>query len=72
MMSLYKSALNREYRITHVPELGILKGLGVRKGTRLQPVHRYFLGGPVLVIVDGAYSVALGKDAALQIQVEGL
>ena len=39
-------------------------------GTEVTVKNRYALGGPVLLRVEGAYDLALGKDIARQITVK--
>ena len=49
------------------PGIGLLKNLGLRAGTKITLQNRYALGGPVLLRVEDAYSIAIGKDIAKQI-----
>ena len=56
--------------MTSIPDIRLLKNLGLRAGTRVKIQNRYALGGPVLLRVEGAYSIALGKDIAEQISVQ--
>jgi len=55
-----------------VPDIGLLQSLGVRAGTQVTVQNRYALGGPVLLRVEGTFSVAVGKDIARQIAVREL
>ena len=60
----------RTFQVTSVPNIGLLKNMGLRTGANITVQNRYSLGGPVLLRIEGAYSVALGKDIALQIGVK--
>jgi len=53
--------------VVGVPDIGLLDGMGVRVGTQIQIQHRYGWGGPVLLRVEDAYTIAIGKDIARQI-----
>ena len=68
-LNLYKANKNSDFQVVSVPEIGLLENLGVRTGTQITLRNRYALGGPVLLRVEGAYSIALGKDIAKQITV---
>ncbi|MCL2036583.1 MAG: ferrous iron transport protein A [Oscillospiraceae bacterium] len=71
-ISLYgtkKSDRKREYIIVSVPDDGLLKNLGIRDEVRVRVLNRYVFGGPVLLRVEDAYTVAIGKDIAKQIMV---
>jgi hypothetical protein len=63
-INLYLARKKSEYIITEIPEIPLLNSLGIRSGTRIKLLNRYVLGGPVLLRVEGAYTVALGKDIA--------
>jgi len=67
--SLYEAAKMETFQVVAMPAIGLLESLGLRTGTRITLQNRYALGGPVLLRVEGAYSVALGKDIARQITV---
>ena len=43
--------------------------MGLRIGTNILVQNRYAMGGPVLLTVEGAYSIAIGKDIAQQVAV---
>lgn len=68
-MNLYDAKEKGDFQIVSVPEIGLLKNLGVHAGTNIAVQNRYALGGPVLLRVEGAFTVALGKDVARQITV---
>jgi len=68
-MSLYEAKKKGMFQVTSVPDIGLLEHLGLRVGTQIAVQNRYALGGPVLLRVEGAYSIALGKDIAKQIGV---
>ena len=68
-MSLYEAKKAGTFQVASVPQIGLLEGMGLRIGTKVTVQNRYGLGGPVLLRVEGAYSVALGKDIAQQIAV---
>ena len=68
--NLYESKKMCDYEVASVPEIGLLQNLGLRVGTTITVQNRYILGGPVLLRVNGAYSVAVGKDIAIQIAVK--
>lgn len=67
--NLYSAEKSGKFQITHVPNIGLLENMGLRNGAQLTVQNRYIMGGPVLVRVEDAYSVALGKDIAIQIGV---
>ena len=68
-ISLYDAKKADILRIVAVPENDTLENLGLRVGTLVRIQNRYALGGPVLLRVEDAYSVAVGKDIARQITV---
>jgi len=68
-VNLYEVKPGGILQITSVPDISLLDSLGLRAGTQITILIRYKLGGPVLLRVEGAYSVALGKDIAQQISV---
>jgi len=72
VMSLYKAKMNTVFQVESVPDVGLLQNLGLRKGTKISIEHRYAFGGPVLLNIEDTFSVAVGKDIATQITVEGL
>jgi Fe2+ transport system protein FeoA len=69
LTNLYETKRNGTFRVMSVPGIGLLKNLGLRKGTKVTVKNRYSLGGPVLLWVEDAFSVAIGKDIATQIAV---
>ena len=68
--NLYQTKQHGSYQVTAVPNIALLKNLGLRVGTNVTVQNRYGMGGPVLLRVEKAFSVALGKDVAKQINVE--
>jgi hypothetical protein len=66
---LYEAKKKNEFIVAKTPDIALLKNLGIRAGTRIKIQHRYALGGPVLLWVEGTYTVAVGKDIAKQIEV---
>ncbi|MCL2842971.1 MAG: ferrous iron transport protein A [Oscillospiraceae bacterium] len=68
--NLYEMKSEGILQVTSVPDISLLDNLGLRAGTQVMILIRYKLGGPVLLRVEGAYSVALGKDIAQQISVQ--
>jgi len=68
--NLYAAGKEGMFQITSVPNIGLLENMGLRSGTKIAIQNRYALGGPVLLRVEDAYSVALGKDIAVQIGVK--
>jgi Fe2+ transport system protein FeoA len=69
VMSLYSAEKNNCYRVTAVPDVGLLKNLGLGVGTQVVVSQRYSWGGPVLLNVNDAFFVAVGKDIATEILV---
>jgi len=70
LTNLYEAKVNSSLQVASVPNIGLLKNLGVRCGTNVTVQNRYSLGGPVLLRVEDTYSVAIGKDVATQIAVK--
>ena len=68
--NLYNAKPTEMLQITYIPNIGMLEGLGLRYGTKLKIQNKYVFGGPVLLRVEEAFSIALGKDIATQIGVE--
>jgi len=69
-MSLYNAKINTPFQIVSIPDVELLKNLGVNISREVTIQNRYAFGGPVLLRVQGTYSVALGKDIASQILVK--
>jgi len=69
-VNLYSAKKTGTFQVVSVPDIGLLENLGLRTGTQVTLQNRYSLGGPVLLRVEDAYSVALGKDIAKQITVQ--
>ncbi|HHW06809.1 MAG TPA: ferrous iron transport protein A [Clostridia bacterium] len=67
--SVYHAPNNKNYVVRDVPNISLLKSLGIRKNSQVYKKRTYRLGGPVLLVVD-AREIALGKDIAEQIIVE--
>jgi len=68
-ISLYEAKKAGIFQIISIPNIGSLENLGLRIGTQVTIQNRYALGGPVLLRVKDAYSLALGKDIAKQVAV---
>jgi Fe2+ transport system protein FeoA len=69
MISLYTAQKGAAFTIAAVPNIALLAGMGLRVGSNIIVQHRYALGGPVLLRVEDTYTIALGKDVALHVQV---
>ena len=69
-INLYQAKKRGNFQVASVPQIPLLENMGLRIGTQITLQNRYALGGPVLLRVEGAYSVALGKEIAQQIAVE--
>ena len=69
-ISLYEAPKNNVLLVASIPQIQLLESMGLRTGTQVIVQNRYSLGGPVLLRVDGAYNLALGKDIAQQIAVK--
>jgi len=70
IINLYDAKTKGTFQVSAVPNIGLLQNLGLRIGTQVKIQNRYALGGPVLLHVDGAFVVAIGKDIATQIAVK--
>ena len=70
LTNLYEATIHKALEVVSVPSIGLLKNLGIRCGVNIVVENRYSFGGPVLLKVEGAYSVAIGKDIATQIAVK--
>jgi len=70
MINLYDAEKGRVFQVASVPGVGLLENIGLRVGARISIESRYAFGGPVLLRVENAFSVALGKDIATQISVK--
>ena len=68
-LNLYDGKINRLMQIVAMPDISLLKSLGLRLGTSIKIQNRYSLGGPLLLRVEDSFSVAVGKDVAKQISV---
>jgi Fe2+ transport system protein FeoA len=71
-MNLYSANKKNTYLVTYVPEIGLLKNLGIRVGTKIAVRQRYAFGGPILLNIEDSFFVAIGKDIATQIRVGAL
>jgi len=67
--NLYEIKNNAAFEVTSIPNIVLLENMGLRAGTQVTVQNRYGFGGPVLIRVDGTYSIAVGKDIATQITV---
>ncbi|MCL2055527.1 MAG: ferrous iron transport protein A [Oscillospiraceae bacterium] len=68
-INLYEAKKRGRLFVSSVPNVKLLENMGVRAGTQVTVQNRYAFGGPVLLRVEDAYSIALGKDLAKQISV---
>jgi len=68
-ISLYEAQKQGNFQVTSIPKIGLLENMGLRIGTNILVQNRYAMGGPVLLTVEGAYSIAIGKDIAQQVAV---
>ena len=57
------------YKIENLPDLHLLRVLGLRKGTDFMVQSKQPLGGPIVVKV-GNRSIAIAKDVAREIVVQ--
>ena len=69
-LSLYEAKEKVSLKVASLPQISLLENMGLRPGTQLSVQIRYALGGPVLLRVEDAYDLALGKDIARQIAVQ--
>jgi Fe2+ transport system protein FeoA len=69
MQSLYEVDKCRKIAIKSVPDISLLNNLGIHAGTLVTVQNRYAFGGPVVLRVEEAYTVAIGKDVAKQVMV---
>jgi len=67
--SLYKAKTDNIYSVSAVPEVELLRSLGIRAGATLRVICHYPLGGPTLVCVEDSSTVAVGKDIASLVSV---
>ena len=68
-INLYEAKKSSSLQVASIPQIQLLENMGLRIGTQVTVQNRYALGGPVLLRVEGAYDLALGKDIAQQIAV---
>ena len=71
-MNLYDAKPSDVYQIISFPKIHLLESLGLRHGTKVRVENRYRFGGPILLRVEDAFAVAIGKDVATQIGVRAL
>ena len=69
-INLYEAKKRGTFRVASIPPIQLLENMGLRNGTQITIQNRYALGGPVLLRIEGAYDLALGKDIARQIAVK--
>jgi len=69
-INLYDAKKNGAFTVVATPDIDLLTNLGVREGAGIFLQNRYAFGGPVVLLVEGAYCVAIGKDVAKQITVK--
>ena len=67
IFNLYEAKIAEPFFVVSAPEITLLENLGIRQGMQVSIQNRYGFGGPVLLCVDGSYTVALGKDIATMI-----
>jgi len=67
--NLYEGKVKGTFQVTSIPNIRLLENMGLRAGTQVTIQNRYSLGGPVLLRIEEAYSIALGKDIAKQISI---
>ena len=70
ILNLYQAKKDGVFQVATIPNISLLESLGLRIGTRIALQSRYGLGGPVLLRVENAFTVAIGKDIATQIGVQ--
>ena len=68
-INLYEAKKKGVFQVASMPQIHSLASMGLRAGTQITVQNRYSMGGPVLLRVEGAYDLALGKDIARQISV---
>lgn len=68
--NLYYAKDNQKYIIADVPDIGLLKSLGIVKNATVRKKMTHKLGGPVLLMVESS-QIAIGKDIAEKILVRG-
>lgn len=71
MGNLYHAPNGTHCRITAIPNTPLLPSLGIFQGAIVSKKTTYQLGGPVLLDIQSR-EVAIGKDLALHIAVEGV
>jgi len=69
-INLYQAKTGGIFELARLPKIPLLESLGLRKGTMVSINGRIKLGGPVLLRVENAFVVAIGKDIATQILVK--
>ncbi len=69
MSKLYEATDNQIYVVKSIPNAPLLRSLGVFEGARITKQATYRHGGPALVSINSR-EVAIGKDLAVQINVE--
>ncbi|SHE74208.1 FeoA family protein [Alkalibacter saccharofermentans] len=68
-MSLNKVEKGKYYKIKSVPDMDILKSLGVRENDTVFKKHTYIWGGPTLLEIDSR-EIAISNAIASSISVE--
>ncbi len=71
MSIVYTAPKGARYRIKAIPDSPLLPSLGIFEGAIVTKKTTYRLGGPVLLDIQSR-EVAIGKDLATQIKVEGI
>ena len=66
--NLYEAACNANYELISVPDINLLKSMGIHAKLQVHKKYRYAFGGPVILKIDHG-QIAVGKEVASQIQV---
>ena len=70
IVNLYQARVNGVFQVISTPDISLLENLGLRTGIRFVVQNRYGLGGPMLLRIENAFTIAVGKDIAMQISVK--
>ncbi|KAB2951807.1 ferrous iron transport protein A [Heliorestis acidaminivorans] len=68
-MPLYNIDQKSKYVIEQIPQVGLLKSLGLREGATVTVLSQQPLGGPIVIKI-GSRHIAIAKDLADQITVK--
>ncbi|MCD5410803.1 MAG: ferrous iron transport protein A [Clostridiales bacterium] len=69
-MTMYGHSERKSCIIKRIPKIALLKSLGIREGMSVSIVSKQPMGGPVVVKL-GKRNIAIARNIAEQIQVEG-